>query len=385
MRHVVVSSMTGSVGKTTCKQIAGHIVLNHRRGIMTFGNANGTSRMPRTLMRLRPHHEAAIIEAGAYTPGDLKWMSRILHSDVVVILAVKLEHYSAFRSLEAIAEEKSSFLTGMRRSGVAWLNGDDPLVRVMQPPAGVRVRFFGTTPDCDLWADQISARWPDRLSFRVHYRGRSLHADTQLVGTHWISAVLGGLAIALENGIALEDVVSGLSEVPPFELRMQPLAVGGLTVMRDEFKSSKNTWDAGLEVLRDARATRRWVVAGSLDDSPRSPRDRVKFLARDVANSCDAAIFVGEYAELARERAVQAGMPADKAFAAFDLVSAAAVMKQELRSGDLVLLKGARRQHLSRLYFALREAELGPVRCWKSECSKLLSCDRCPELHDIKR
>ena len=125
LNRTVIIGITGSVGKTTAKELLGCILGSHGSTVRTIGNSNGTIGTPKTVLRIRPWHRYAVVEAGTYTKGDLHCMSKFIRPRIAAILSVTREHYASFRTLSAVAVEKQSFLDGMRPGCVAWLNGDD--------------------------------------------------------------------------------------------------------------------------------------------------------------------------------------------------------------------------------------------------------------------
>jgi UDP-N-acetylmuramyl pentapeptide synthase len=151
--------------------------------------------------------------------------------------------------------------------------------------------------------------------------------------------------------------------------------------LRDETKASEGTIAAAFQVLREARGVRRWLVFGGMDDTPLSARNGMSRIGRQVAQVAEAAIFLGNHAETAARRAVAAGKPPDMAFCASDLQRATHILREHIGSGDLILLKGIRKAHLTRIYYALEEKRFGPVTRWKSRCDLRGTCDACPELH----
>jgi UDP-N-acetylmuramoyl-tripeptide--D-alanyl-D-alanine ligase len=301
----------------------------------------------------------------------------MIDPDIAIVLAVGRVHSNNFPDLEAIAVEKSSLLGRIRGSRIAILNADDPHVRAMATTCRGKVMTFGRSEDNDLWATEVSARWPSRLSFRAHTRTESCWVRTNLIGEHWLNSALAVLLASLACGVKLEKAAAALEAVQPVTGRMQPaLLPNGATVIRDDFSESASTMDAALNVLRDADVPRRVAVLGDVYDSPLKERPRLEDLGSRAASAADVAVFIGKKMRYAVGRAVAAGMSAQSARAFDELPEAAEFLASEFRNGDLVLIRGYSQRHLERLYFA----QLGNIRCWKKRCSKTMTCDRCDEL-----
>jgi UDP-N-acetylmuramoyl-tripeptide--D-alanyl-D-alanine ligase len=266
---------------------------------------------------------------------------------------------------------------------LAILNAEDPNVRLMASNRRCRVNTFGTSAGQDLWADEVSSSWPETLTLRAHTRSEVEWVKTKLVGRHWVSSVLAAIAGALACGVPLKAAAAAVGSVEPFPARMQPIILAsGATLIRDEYNGSYHTWQAALNVLRDAQAARRVLVMSDVSDWVKTStgsmrtRDRHMEMGRIAARVADVVIFVSEHARHAVKAAVAAGMNRENVTGFTNLLTAAEHLKSELRHGDLVLLRGRGTDHLSRICFA----QFGQIGCWKTRCAKTIVCDHCDEL-----
>jgi UDP-N-acetylmuramyl pentapeptide synthase len=163
---------------------------------------------------------------------------------------------------------------------------------------------------------------------------------------------------------------------------MQLLSLSnGAMMIRDDFKGGIDTMEPAFRFLRTATNQRRWLVISGFEETSLSPSNRMLRIARNIRENTDCVLFVGDHASVGYERAIREGMPADCVFQAFGVREAAEILRRELRSHDLILLKGLGGHHLARIYFALEEERLGSVKCWRSTCEKKIICDICPYLH----
>jgi UDP-N-acetylmuramoyl-tripeptide--D-alanyl-D-alanine ligase len=370
-------AVTGSVGKTTAKEILAAILASRHPTVCNFANQNDKFGVPRTILRVRPWHRYAVIEMSGSKPGAIRSLARLARPSVALILAVKPVHRKAMRTLESVAAEKASLLDALPRNGIAVLHGDDPRVCAMQAPPGVRVWRFGTRAEFDCQASEIESVWPDRLHFRLRCKGQEAVVRSQLVGGHWVPSVLGATAVAVALGFDPRDAVEPIAAMEPVAGRMQPVSLpGGAIMLRDDKDGQAPTLDPALEVLRHARGVRRVVVLSDVSDVSAGPRDRQRRLGRLAARCADVAVFVGSHADYARDAAIREGLGPQDAHCFVDLRKAAEFLRSSLRPGDLALLKGRVNHHLARIYFA----QLGSVACWKQRCPILSLCDLCPEL-----
>jgi UDP-N-acetylmuramoyl-tripeptide--D-alanyl-D-alanine ligase len=370
-------AITGSVGKTTTKECIAAILSSRFPTVKTRYNQNDFYGVPRTILNVRPWHRFAVLEVGTERPGLIKKLARLARPDIAVVLTVAGTHTNAFSSLDETAAEKARLLEALPHDGLAILNADDPRVRKMAAVCRCRVKTFGRTVGCDLWADEISSKWPARLTLRVHTGSEVQWIKTKLVGEHWVNSILAALLVARSCGMPLEAVIAELERVKPFMARMQPVLLPcGATMIRDEASGSPDTLTAALQVLGEADAVRRVLVMSDLSDLHDRPRVRFKELGKVVVGIADLAVFVSEHGHYAAKSAVARGMKPECVLALADLSQAAQYLKSELREGDVVLLKGRGTDHLSRLFFG----QFGTVGCWKTKCDKRILCDICEEL-----
>ena len=367
-------AITGSLGKTTAKECLAAILMAGAPTVKTNHNRNGGAGLCLSILRVRPWHRFAVLEVAGAAPGMMRRAAWLVRPDVAIVLNVLRTHTTVFQDLEQHAAEKARLVEALGPDGLAVLNGDEPRVSAMASRARCRVRFFGTSPGLSLWADGVGARWPQRLSFQAHAGAEAQTVVTQLVGTHWLPAVLASLTTARECGMGLRDAAEALRDVEPFPGRLRPLRLpGGAIVLRDDYNASVDALDAALRVLEEARAARRVLVVTDFSDSGTNRKNRLRHLAAEAARVAEVIVFVGENAAYGRRRAIDAGVPAGHAHDFPSLRAAARFLEGELCAHDLVLLKGRTTDHAARIFFA----QLGPVGCWKVTCAKRTLCDWC--------
>lgn len=378
-------AITGSVGKTTTKECVAAILSAHFATAKTLNNQNDSRGVPRTILRVRPWHRFAVVEIGTGRPGMIRRSARLVRPHIAIVLTVARTHSHVFKSLEDTAAEKAQLIEALSPEGWAILNADDPSVRSMAYGRRCRVKTFGRREGLDLWADEISSKWPARLTVRVHAESEAQRVRTNLVGEHWTNSVLAALLTASACGISLRVAAAEIERVKPFTARMQPVRLpNGATIIRDEKGGSLDTLRAALQVLATAETLRRVVVASDIHDLRKKTHVRFRELGRMAAQAADLAVFIGEHGGHAVKAAVASGMKPECALCFTDLHTVAFYLKSELRNGDLVLLRGRSTDHLSRIFFA----QFGRIGCWKAECHKTIVCDLCEQLRpefDLQR
>jgi UDP-N-acetylmuramoyl-tripeptide--D-alanyl-D-alanine ligase len=376
MARTTFIAVTGSVGKTTTVHCLAAILSSRFPTNATRDTGNARRTVAATILRTRFKHRFTVVEIGTKDPGAVKKGAWLAAPDTVIVLVVAGVHTHQFSTLEDIAAEKAQLVSRLGPTGLAILNGDDPRVAAMAAGCRGKVVTFGRSPRLDVWASEVSSRWPARLSFRVHRGAESRQVHTKLVGEHWLTSALASLAAALWHGVDLESAASALEQVEPFRARMEPVPLpSGATALRDDFTSSTTSLLEALRVLEQAEG-RRLLVFPEAYDSGLSFRERFQQLGRLAARSVDLAVFFGERSRSAARRAVEGGMKPESVRHFPDLWGAAEFLKSELRKGDLVLLRSRVSLHAERIYFAL----LGTVGCRMPACTRVQLCDRCSYL-----
>jgi len=375
--RTTVIAITGSRGKTTARECLARILGADSSITKTLGNNNGRRGIPRTVLRARPRDRYLIVEIGVDRPGVMWRGAFVVKPDLVVVTGVEPEHMENFPTLEVVAREKARLVEWLGREGIAVLHGDDPLVREMATANKGRTTLFGTTVDCDLRIDEPVSNDRDGLSLRVHSGSESGVVKTQLIGQHWAPAIASAIAAAGALGVPLEQSTARLNGIEPYPARMQPVRLkNGAIIVRDEYNGSAGTLDTALAVFSHLSARRRIAVLSDFSDDHRPPEERLGDIGRRVASQFDMAVFVGSNHHHATRGALSCGEPRAIVHGFSELQAGAAFLRQELREGDVVLLKGRCRDHLSRIYFSLT----GPVACWTNGCRLQVLCDICPAL-----
>ena len=371
-------AITGSVGKTTTKECIAAILSAYFPTAKTLRNQNDRYGVPRTILRVRPWHRFAVLEVATNQPGLMRKWARLVRPHIAIVLTIARTHTMSFPTIEDTVAEKAQIVKQLSDKSVAILNAEDPRVLGMAAGCRAQIKTFGRSAGLDLWADDVSAKWPARLALQVHAGPQSEWIKTNLVGLHWVNSVLAALLAALCCGIRLSDSARVLERVQPFPARMQPVLLpSGAIMIRDEYNSSPPTLEAALRSFENFEASRRVLVISGFSDSPENSRTRLRHLGKRAYEIADVAIFINrEHGHQAVKAAIAAGMTPELVRNFTRLEDAAEYLKTELRKGDLVLLKGRTTDHLSRLFFA----QFGPIGCWKTVCRKTINCDHCEEL-----
>jgi UDP-N-acetylmuramoyl-tripeptide--D-alanyl-D-alanine ligase len=343
--------VTGSMGKTTTKDMTAALLAARGEVLKTEGNLNNRFGLPLTLLRLRPEHKAAVLELGMSAPGELAELSLIARPDVAVITNVGPVHLEFFASVDDIARAKAEIFAGLSPSGLAVLNGDDPRVRREGEAWGGRVVWFGR--DREVSAARVRAT-PLGMSFDLRLGGREVEVRLPLTGMHFVTNFLAAAAVAHAHGMEPEEVAKAAPGLKPARHRGERLQLGeGITLLDDSYNSSPDAVEAALEALGMVGAGRRVAILGDmLELGPRSP-ELHRALGESLAARADVVLAVGPLALHFLEGAQRARGTGLALHAFPDAATAAAAAPGLVRRGDAVLVKGSRGVHLEAVVSAL--------------------------------
>lgn len=376
-----VVALTGSGGKTTTVHLLSHVLSAKAPAQHCWLSRNSYAGVSEAIIFTNPwKHRFCVLEIGAHqTRGHVPRLAALAKPEVGIALIV-CDELSGLGSVQDIADEKAGLIRNIRCGGAAFLNGDDPLVRNMPVSSGVRRILFGTTPDCEVYADKIVASFPEGLRFRVSALGQTGEIQTSLRGLHWLPHALSTVGVALYFNLSIQDIAERMRQFKPYPGRMQPFRMAnGAVIVRDEYKRFNFNLDVSLETLGQAKAKRKLLFFGDFwvreEVDKRTPRERLYDFGIKAARYADSVSFVGEHGRFGAEGAIEGGVAPELANAFRDYREAAEWLKPRLREGDLVFLQADHNRHLTRLFFQL----LGEVKCRIDICEQVQTCEFCPK------
>ncbi len=350
-----VIAVTGSVGKTTTKEIIAAVLDQHFVTLKSPGNLNNEIGLPLTVLQMEERHERVVLEMGMYAVGEIAQLCRIARPQVGVITNVGPVHLERLGTLERIAQAKAELVQALPADGVAVLNADDPLVSAMAGQTNARVFRYGLASDAELWADDIVGEGLEGIRFRFHYQGDVVHVRVPLLGRHSVHTALRATAVGLIEGLSWEEIVAGLQNVDTQLRLMVVRAVNGATLLDDTYNASPASTLAALNLLADLSVGngRRIAVLGDMLELGSYEEEGHRIVGARVADVVDTLITVGQRARLIAEEAVAAGLPASKVQAVEDSETALVRLRAMLGPGDVVLVKGSRVSHMDEIATAL--------------------------------
>lgn len=358
----VVVGVTGSSGKTSTKDLLAQVLALRGQVVAPPGSYNTEIGVPLTILMADGDTRTLVLEMGARGVGHVAYLCRIATPTIGVVLNVGTAHVGEFGSREAIARAKAELVEAVPADGTAVLNGDDPLVRQMAENAAAPVLMFGESVHADIRADDVRVDATGRASFTLVTPTGTAPVTLALVGGHQVSNALATAAAAHALGLAVEPVARALSAATALSRWRMEVSerADGVTVINDSYNANPESMRAALDALvAIGRGRRTWAVLGEMRELGESSAAEHDALGRLVARlGIDRLLAVGEPA-----RAVHLGAAAEGSWGGesgwmVDGGAALQALRDQVVTGDVILVKASRAAGLDRLAEALVNEEV---------------------------
>jgi UDP-N-acetylmuramoyl-tripeptide--D-alanyl-D-alanine ligase len=341
-----VVAITGSAGKTTTKEVTAALLAGRYRVFRNRGNLNNHIGLPLSLLELRTRPEVAVVELGMNHAGEIRTLVGIAEPEVRVWTNVSEVHAEFFASVDAIADAKAEIFEGASADSVLVANADDARVMARVPRFAGRLVTFGIEARADVSAREVRDLGLDGTEAVVETAAGRAALRSPLLGRANLANVLAAIGVGLQFGVPLDELVLRARDLEPAAHRGDVLRLpGGVTVIDDSYNSNPAALRRALEVLRqESRAARRIAVLGEmleLGDRSRALHEECGAAAAGAGLSRLVTIG-GAAADAMARAAVRAGMAPDAVAHFPDVASALPSILAQVRSGDLVLVKGSR-------------------------------------------
>ena len=344
-------AITGSVGKTTVKELVASILLQHSVGSFSLKSFNNHVGVPYTLCRISPEHRWAVAEVGMNHPGEIATLSRVIEPDVVVVTEVQPAHIGAFSDLRGIGVEKLSIIEGLRPGGKIIVNGDNETIQSLLQTESCPKNLlrFGLGARCDLRIENVVSKGLDAIECDLVYRAERRHVRIGIPGVHnGANAACAALAsLTLIPELTLDQVEGGLKafRAPLMRLNLKSLP-DGRKLLDDSYNSNPASLRALLAICRSLADEGQNVglVIGEMRELGAFAEKYHRELGEEASRSgASFVIGVGGYRDTLLEGARGAGIPA---FSAGSPEEAGELARKQ--SFDIVLVKGSRGVELER-------------------------------------
>lgn len=330
--------VTGSVGKTSTKDMVYAVLSAKYNTLKTEGNFNNDIGLPRTLFRLNESCGAAVIEMGMSDLGEISVLSKAAAPDICIITNIGWCHIENLKTRENILKAKLEILDGASESAPLILNGDDEYLKTVDIP-GRKVVRYGLSEGCDVRAEDISQN-DDSQSFTLIYGGKRYPAKLPVVGEHHVMNALAAFAAGIAAGMSPEEIVPAFMRYESSGMRQRIEKRGDITVILDCYNASPTSMESSLSVLGGMKCSgRKCAVLGDMLELGEMSAKLHAGVADYIMKNADCAFLYGAEMAHCRERLEKAGFEVHHST---DKAALTAELLKWLNPGDAVLFKGSR-------------------------------------------
>ncbi len=349
-----VIGITGSVGKSTTKEVVAQVLNQRYRTLKSPGNLNNEIGLPLTILRLTTGHQRAVLEMGFYVKGEVAFLCDIAMPHVGVVSNIGTVHAERAGSQEAIAAGKAELVEALPPApeGVAVLNFDDPWVRKMEAKTRARVFFYGLSPEAEIWADQVESLGLDGIRFRLHYQKETLHARVPMIGRHSVHTALRAAAVGLAEGLTWQEIFDALQHGHS-QLRLVAVrSASGALILDDTYNASPESVLAALNLLSELDG-RKIAVLGDMLELGQYERQGHEMAGLRAAQVANILLTLGPRSRMIAEAARRAGMKPSAVLEFEESEPVIAWLQKNLSTADAVLIKGSHGLRMDRITAAL--------------------------------
>ena len=346
--------ITGSVGKTSTKDMVACALGARYNVLKNEGNLNNEIGVPLTIFRLEPGYEAGVIEMGMSAFGEIRALTRIVRPKVGIITNIGVSHIEKLGSRQNILRAKLELLEGLQPDGLLILNGDDVMLSGVKDLLEVRTVSYGLEENADYQAYNIRSKGEKGIDFNIKLDGNEYTVHVPAPGVHNVYNALAALAAGRELQIPAELLIDGIARYSPGKMRLNIIKSDGLTIINDAYNASPQSVKAAIDVLKEIEAERRIAVLGDMLElgewSMSAHRETGAYVA---GSNTDLIITVGQAAAYIAEGALETGFPGSGTVVLSNNDEAIRYLKDIIRKGDAILVKGSRGMMMEEIVNAL--------------------------------
>ena len=350
-----VVAVTGSVGKSTTKEMIAAVLSGIFRVSRTPANHNNDIGMPMAILDMPEDTEVAVLEMGMNHFREIAYLSCIAHPDVAVIINVGTAHIEFLGTQQGIRQAKLEILEGMTPQGMLLLNGDDTMLRCLDVTPKQRITYFGASEGCDVRALDVSQKG-GVLRFTVEAGRLTFPVEMKLEGEHYVADALAAVTVGLKLGVHPDKIRQQLDAFQNMSGRQEIFEAKGCTIINDCYNAGPESMAAALNVLGNRPGRHIAVLGDMLELGDCAQAEHYK-IGRIAAEKADMVFAFGPHAGRVLDGTITGGMPENmgRAFdSREDLITA---LRRAVKPGDVILFKGSHGMHLEKVLEAFLKEE----------------------------
>ena len=350
-----VVAVTGSVGKSTTKEMIAAVLGSTFKISKTPANHNNDIGMPMAILSMPLDTEVAVLEMGMNHFREIAYLSDIAHPDVGVIINIGTMHIEYLGSQLGIRQAKMEIVEGMSPNAMLLLNGDDTLLRYLDQKPQQRITYFGASEGChvracDVWQDG------DKLRFRVEAGKLSFPVALTLEGEHFVGDAMAAICVGLKLAVPYDRIVESLASFQNMSGRQEIYKEGDYTIIKDCYNAGPESMAAALGVLGNRHGRRIAVLGDMLELGDCAQAEHYK-VGRIAAEKADMVFAYGPFAGRVIDGTITGGMPETMGRAFEDRDELVKALKRAAMPGDIILFKASRGMHLELVLEAFLDKE----------------------------
>lgn len=262
---IKVVGITGSVGKTSTKEMIAAVLSRKYRVLKTAGNFNNELGLPLTVFRLREEDEIAVLEMGISDFGEMHRLAKIAKPDTCVITNIGQCHLEFLGDRDGVLRAKTEIFDFLRPNGHIVLNGDDDKLETIKEVKGIEPVFFGIGSENEVYADRMEKKGLEGISCRIHTKKGSFSALIPIPGIHMVQNALAGTAVGLIYGLTLQEIKAGIESLQPLGGRFHKIKTEQFLIIDDCYNANPVSMKASLGLLQDALG-RKVAILGDMGE-----------------------------------------------------------------------------------------------------------------------
>ena len=346
-QNMKVVGITGSVGKSTTKEMVACVLESTFRTAKTPVNHNNDIGMPMAILAMPENTQVAVLEMGMNHFREMAYLSGIAKPDVAVIVNIGTAHIEFLGTVSGIRQAKMEITEGMAPNGLLLLNGDDVMLRNLDKAPVQPVHYFGSDEGCVCRCSEIGKE-DGFLRFRVTRGDVSFPVEIHLEGRHFVSDAMAAVAVGLELGVPPEAIQKSLADFKNLAGRQETFQEYGFTFIKDCYNAGPESMEASLHVLGDKAGRKVAVLGDMLELGDRAAAEHYR-VGRIAAERVDWVLAYGPNADRVVSGCLTGGMPDSRALAFTDQTALLCELQRIARPGDVMLFKGSHGMHIENI------------------------------------
>lgn len=349
---IPVIGLTGSSGKTTTKEMMAAIIGQKKNILKTEGNLNNLIGLPQTIFQITNEHELVILEMGTNTRGEIKRLTQIAAPDIGLITNIGPAHLAGFGSIEGVCEEKGDLFLNMEQSGMAIINLDDKCLRLIADRWKGKRITFGMGLNADVSVKNTKKNGAKGMCFDLVIGGEQQKVEMKIVGVHHVYNAMAAAAAAWAVGIGYETILEGLAAFRPFSGRMEIINLkNGAHLLDDSYNANPSSVREALITVKDLKNHHRcYVFLGDMLELGAAADEMHRKVGMLMATIGVNALFLqGDFSAVTAAGAMDGGLSAKNIYFLSNIQEGMVYLKNHLKKGDWVLVKGSRRMKMEKI------------------------------------